>query len=76
MLGLEKVGNKGRYQYIVSVLLCFFFLMESYMLLGGTFYLMDPVFECKGEDDVVDEKEACERIEDCRICTDVGMCSQ
>lgn len=68
LLALEKVGNKGKYQYMVSVLLCFFFLMESYMLLGGTFYMMDPVFNCKGEDDVVDELSACKRIEDCTIC--------
>lgn len=27
LLALEKVGNKGKYQYMVSVLLCFFFLM-------------------------------------------------
>ena len=64
---LAHVGNKNKYQYIISVLLCACFLVESFLLLGQSFYLMDPTFNCKGEPDIVDENVACRKLDECTV---------
>lgn len=64
---LEVAGNKGRYQFIVMFLLCVIFYFDVFLLLGPSFYFMDPTFICEGSDEIVDEKEACPRITECYI---------
>jgi len=59
---LVVAGNKGRYQFIAVFLLCVIFYFDLFLLLGNSFYFMDPTFVCDGSDDVVDEKEACPKI--------------
>lgn len=44
----EVVGNKGPYQYILIAILCFLFIQNSFMIVGNSFLLMDPVFVCDG----------------------------
>lgn len=43
-------GNKGRYQKLIMVLLCIIFYFDNFLILGPTFYLMDPTFICDGSD--------------------------
>ncbi len=64
---LVVAGNKGRYQFIVMFLLCVIFYFDVFLLLGPSFYFMDPTFICEGSEEVVDEKEACPRITECYI---------
>lgn len=64
---LVVAGNKSRYQFIVMFLLCVIFYFDVFLLLGPSFYFMDPTFTCAGSDEIVDEKEACPRIDECQI---------
>jgi hypothetical protein len=47
---------------IALTLLCIIFFFDVYLILGNSFYFMDPVFVCDGSDETVDEKEACTKI--------------
>ena len=61
-MGLEQdvnkavviAGNMGRYQYILMTILCLIFYFDAFLLLGPSFYLMDPTFICDGSDNIVD----------------------
>lgn len=64
---LEIAGNKSRYQYAVIVLLCVIFCFDAFLLLGPSFYFMDPTFICDGSDEVVDESIACPKLAECHI---------
>lgn len=60
-------GNKGRYQYVVMGILCMIFYFDAFLVLGPSFYFMDPTFICDGSDDVVDESVACSKLAECHI---------
>lgn len=41
--------------------------MDTFVLLGSSFYFMNPTFNCRGEPDVVDERIACPKLEECTV---------
>lgn len=47
---------------ITILLCCVIFFFDLYLILGNSFYFMDPTFICDGSDDIVNEKEACPKI--------------
>lgn len=55
MNALEKAGNRHKYQILLIVFLCFVWAENCFLVLGPSFYYMDPIFECDSEADYVDE---------------------
>lgn len=47
---LVVAGNQNRYQYIMVALLCLLFYFDLFLILGPSFYMMDPNFVCDGSD--------------------------
>jgi hypothetical protein len=41
---------------------CIIFFFDLYLILGNSFYFMDPTFKCDESDEIVDEKIACPKI--------------
>jgi hypothetical protein len=50
------VGNAGRYQKIVLVYLCIYWIGILYMLLGPSYIYMNPTFICASTGDRVLEE--------------------
>ena len=64
---LDIVGSKNKYQAIIIVLFSVLFCFQAFPLLGPSFYYMNPIFICKGENKPTNEKYACLKLEDCHI---------
>lgn len=60
---LDTVGSKNRYQYMMILVFSVLFYVQVFPVLGISFYYMDPVFVCKGDDEPVDEKYACPKLD-------------
>jgi len=43
---LEAVGNKHKYQYLMTVLLLCLNYCSNFITIGGTFIFMNPLFRC------------------------------
>ena len=41
-----------------------------FLILGPSFYYMDPIFDCKSETGYVDEEVACPKLSECRLVND------
>lgn len=56
---LELVGNKHKYQYLITLLLFCFNYFANFISIGGTLIFMNPSFRCSFSPDIVDESLAC-----------------
>lgn len=45
---LNIAGTKGRYQWMILIVMCVIFYFDVLLLLGPSFYFMDPTFICEG----------------------------
>ena len=48
-------------------ILCLIFYFDAFLVLGPSFFFMDPTFICDGSDEVVDESIACPKLAECHI---------
>ena len=51
---LEIAGNKHKYQKIVIVFICIVWALNSFLVLGPSFYYMDPIFKCGTQEGTFD----------------------
>jgi hypothetical protein len=63
---IEKIGNANRYQFILITYLVLCFIFATYLLVGTSYFFMNPKFICNGES--VLEEEACKQLENCILC--------
>jgi hypothetical protein len=52
---LEAVGNKDRYQYLMTLLFLSLNYFANFIIIGGTFVFMNPLFRCSFSDVLLDE---------------------
>lgn len=64
-LAIEKVGNEGPYQKWLIVFLIVCNTFTAYLLLGSTYFFMNPKFICSGA--VTSEEKACEDLSLCQL---------
>lgn len=55
---IECIGNQHRYQLILTIYLILCFILSTYLLIGASYFFMNPEFTCNGQS--LTEKEACE----------------
>ena len=52
---LEKIGDKGRYQWTAFFILFMINGFINFLLVGPTFIYMNPLFKCPNFDEPIDE---------------------
>ena len=67
---LEKAGNEHFYQKMLLIWICLAWVIDTFLILGPSFYYMDPIFDCKSESGYVDEEVACSKLSECRLVND------
>ena len=70
---MEKVGGGGRYQRLLMIYMCLLFVDIAYLLLGPSYIYMNPTFRCQGIDKILEEKDACPIIEQCKLGTHLHL---
>lgn len=51
---LELIGNKHKYQYLMTLLLFSLNYFATFIAIGGTLIFMNPSFRCSFSNDLVD----------------------
>ena len=69
-LALEKAGNQHFYQKMLLIWICLAWAIDCFLVVGPSFYYMNPIFDCESENGYVDEDIACSKLSECRLVND------
>ena len=67
---LALAGNKHRYQKLIIIFLSLTWVINSFLVLGPSFYYMDPIWDCGPDEREVAEDVACSKLSECRLVND------